>query len=344
MSEEIEKVKVTPISEALKNMSSTPPAEPPVEPPAPPAEPPAPPVEPPANPDETPEVENTLFEKIKQEPTPPVTPPTVDPEIQKKLDEYNALAEKLKQYESNPLLKAMDVGADLKEIAKKIIGVDASKMTVEQLYEAKLKQEFGLEGQDLSEAVAEEVAALEGKSKLEKLRIEKELRSEVESKVQSTELLAELTAYEQSLTKDLVTPDVINQRFEAIKTKDFQDIDSAASRLVGSKAYGVEITKEFVDSIKEDYYGSVDKFANLSPYMDGDKVKAEELIVTEFVKKNWQTIAQNAYEAGKREATKGFAGMNPSRTQPPVPPADADAFKENAKSLGIKTEIKVRDI
>jgi len=84
---------------------------------------------------------NSLFDKLKEEPKPEPEPNQLSEDVLKKLQDYEAYRLKVEQYESNPLVKALELGK-LDEVAKKIAGVDTSKMSIEQMLETKIKNEF----------------------------------------------------------------------------------------------------------------------------------------------------------------------------------------------------------
>ena len=284
---------------------------------------------------------NSLFEKLKQveEPKKTEAPEALSEDVQKKLQEYEQYRNQVEQYESNPLIKALTLGKDLKEIAQKIVGNDVSKMSFKDMIAAKIKSEFNLEGEELEEAVEEEMNTFDSKSRLEKARIEKQLREELAGN--EDDILKELKEYESQIKAQQLTPEQIAKNEEVIKSNDFLAIDTVAEKLVGGDVYGVEMTKEFIEETKKGY-----NLNELAPYINEKtgELNAKEFLFDKFISKNWQKIADNAFEMGKKGTMKKIANPDGSN-RGNSPTAEAvDKLKENQKSWGVNTKQRVINI
>lgn len=284
---------------------------------------------------------NSLFEKLKQveEPKKTEAPEALSEDVQKKLQEYEQYRNQVEQYENNPLIKALTLGKDLKEIAQKIVGNDVSKMSFKDMIAAKIKSEFNLEGEELEEAVEEEMNTFDSKSRLEKARIEKQLREELAGN--EDDILKELKEYESQIKAQQLTPEQIAKNEEVIKSNDFLAIDTVAEKLVGGDVYGVEMTKEFIEETKKGY-----NLNELAPYINEKtgELNAKEFLFDKFISKNWQKIADNAYEMGKKGTMKKIANPDGSN-RGNSPTAEAvDKLKENQKSWGVNTKQRVINI
>lgn len=284
---------------------------------------------------------NSLFEKLKQveEPKKTEAPEALSEDVQKKLQEYEQYRNQVEQYENNPLIKALTLGKDLKEIAQKIVGNDVSKMSFKDMIAAKIKSEFNLEGEELEEAVEEEMNTFDSKSRLEKARIEKQLREELAGN--EDDILKELKEYESQIKAQQLTPEQIAKNEEVIKSNDFLAIDTVAEKLVGGDVYGVEMTKEFIEETKKGY-----NLNELAPYINEKtgELNAKEFLFDKFISKNWQKIADNAFEMGKKGTMKKIANPDGSN-RGNSPTAEAvDKLKENQKSWGVNTKQRVINI
>ena len=303
--------------------------------------------------EETPVVENTteetttelevnsLFDKLKQveEPKQTETPAVLSEDVQKKLQEYEQYRTQVEQYENNPFIKALALGKDLKEIAHKIVGNDVSKMSFKEMIAAKVKSEFQLEGEELEEAIEEEMNLFDSKGRLEKARMEKQLREEMA--VNENEILTGLKEYETQLKAQQLTPEQIAKNEEVIKANDFSVIDSVSEKLVGGDIYGVEMTKEFVEETKKNY-----NMNELAPYINEKtgELNAKDFLFEKFISKNWQKIAENAFEMGKKGTMKRFANPDGSNRGNSPAAETVDKLKENQKSWGINVKQRVINV
>lgn len=284
---------------------------------------------------------NSLFDKLKQveEPTQTEEPKTLSEDVQKKLQEYEQYRAQVEQYENNPFIKALSLGKDLKEIAHKIVGNDVSKMSFKEMITARVKSEFNLEGEELEEAIEEEMNLFDSKGRLEKARMEKQLREEMAAN--ENEILIGLKEYETQLKAQQLTPEQIAKNEEVIKSNDFLAIDSVAEKLVGGDVYGVEMTTEFVEETKKNY-----NLNDLAPYIDvkTGNLNAKDFLFDKFIKTNWQKIAEEAYRMGQKGTMKRFANPDGSNRGNSPSAESVDKFQENQKSWGINVKQRVINV
>lgn len=283
---------------------------------------------------------NSLFDKLKQVEEPKNEEPVaLSEDVQKKLQEYEQYRTQVEQYENNPFIKALTLGKDLKEIAHQIVGNDVSKMSFKEMIAAKVKSEFQLEGEELEEAIEEEMNIFDNKGRLEKARMEKQLREEMA--VNESEILKGLQEYEAQVKSQQLSPEQITKNAEVVKANDFAVIDSMAEKLVGGDVYGVEMTKEFIEDTKKNY-----NMNELAPYINEKtgELNAKDFLFEKFISKNWQKIAENAFEMGKKGTMKRIANPDGSN-RGNSPAAEAvDRLRENQKSWGINVNQKVINI
>ena len=284
---------------------------------------------------------NSLFDKLKQveEPKKAETPEVLSEDVQKKLQEYEQYRSQVEQYENNPFIKALTLGKDLKEIAHKIVGNDVSKMSFKEMITARVKSEFNLEGEELEEAIEEEMNLFDSKGRLEKARMEKQLREEMAAN--ENEILIGLKEYETQLKAQQLTPEQIAKNEEVIKSNDFLAIDSVAEKLVGGDVYGVEMTTEFIEETKKNY-----NLNDLAPYIDvkTGNLNAKDFLFDKFISTNWQKIAESAYEMGKKGTMKRFANPDGSNRGNSPSAESVDKFQENQKSWGINVKQRVINV
>ena len=296
---------------------------------------------------ETEEKTNTFFEKLdligKQPEGKTEAQVELSADVKAKLEEFEAIRSQLEIYKSNPLVKAMELGKDYKEIAKQIVGNDTSNLTFAQLVEAKMKKDFNLEGDELQEAVSDELSRLEGRSRFENARLEKELREEFSQSADVSELAKQLQEYENELKSKMPyqpTEAELAVQMEKVKNEDFQAIDKVATNLIDADIEGIKFTKEFVDSVKTNY-----NINELAPYIDPktNELNSKQLLYDKFILANWQKIADAKAERAVKAAMKDVG--NPDRNRGASPSATSvDAFVEMQKNWGMNTNQKVINI
>ena len=83
----------------------------------------------------------------------------------------------------------------------------------------------------------------------------------------------------------------------------------------------------------------------VAPYVDQKgNLDAQKFVVDKFILENWQKIAENAFEMGKKGTLKNFA--NPDKSSKGNSPTSEQPkpFEENFKALGVKMNQKVINI
>jgi hypothetical protein len=285
---------------------------------------------------------NTLFDKLNEVTKTTETPKVeLSDDVKKILADLEAARNQVETYKNNPLVKAMELGQDVREIAKKLVANDTSKLSFEQLLEAKIKKEFNLEGDDLLEAVQEEMSTIENKSRLERASIERELRNEFSSSDDSNSVLKELMDYEASVKANQLTPEQIQANNENIVKSDLQAIESVGNKLIDGEIDGVKFTREFVDSVKSNY-----NMNELAPYINEktQELDAAKFMTDKFILQNWQKIRDSAVEAERGKLLRQVSNPDKTGRGTSVSSGTVDALTENQKAWGINTNQKVINI
>jgi hypothetical protein len=243
--------------------------------------------------------------------------PSQEDLLKKQLEEYEA---KLKQIESIPevlaLIDAKKSGKDVNSALKELIGTDFDKLSPLELYELDLKSKGFTDDEvaELSEVFGEKSSAMQ---KLETLSIKERLKAEQQEKLQQ---------YVQQAPK-----------LEAPQTKAQENITKAETEvnnlanLVGQELYGVTLTKEIVDSVK-------DAIAN--KYVMGDAENGfdikgsfdlhfKALYTPLIVKANVQKATAKAKEQVLNEMTRPDKGINQRAGTETVKDTDAKSVIKN---------------
>lgn len=256
------------------------------------------------------------------------------------LAELESYKSKLAKYETDPLHKAVEMGAsqdELLTIAAELKGKDYSKTSYQDLLASDIAALTGLEGEELLEQVELALEEYNSLPKYKQIAQEKELRAKFQSqskKGESPTLQAIQAAYEEK-SKGLKKPEDIQKEIEAIAATEKEAIKSFGSQLVGSKLYGVELTQEILDEIvNKDYH--VDK---VSEYLDEKgSLDIPKFIESKFVIKNLAKMIELAEKRGEKKANRGAARTttvkNKSVTTTPV-----DPNKEELRVLGVPDHV-----
>lgn len=250
-------------------------------------------------------------------------------------EEIKAKLDRLAEIESNPLHKAITLGAtkeELKKIAAEIASTDYSKMTYEQLLSIEVAKETGLEGDDLTEEVSLLMAEHESKSAYQRVQAEKALKAQFDSIAIESPTLKSLEEAYSSL------PDPKLQAVEVAKLKEQtmiaekRELAEFGKRLIGSELNGVEFTESELNKIIEEEY-DVDAVV---PYINKDsKIEAGKFIYDKFRLRNFEKMVDA--EVAKRVKQSNRETVVTTRTAKGSSPAvgTVDPNKEVAKGLGL---------
>ena len=155
----------------------------------------------------------------------------------KELEDYKA---RYSQLESIPevaaIIGAKQSGKEVSEVLKDLVGTDYDKMSPKELFELDLKQKgfTSEEIEELSETFGEKSTAVQ---KLETLQIKERLKSEQSQKIQQ---------YQSNVPKVDTKVSIREQNFKKAE----EEVNNLSS-LDGKELYGVTLTKDIIDSVKD---------------------------------------------------------------------------------------------
>ena len=274
----------------------------------------------------------------------------VEPPIETKNTEIpQSIVEKLKKAEETEkafkefgeswLFKAIQLGKDPFEFAKKLQIKDYSSFGYKDLVKEKLTEE-GLSGEDLEDAINDEADAFDRKSPLEKRNSEKELRGELQAKQKLSDEVTALTEeYSKAIANQPVTKsqeEVAKDRVEWMRTeseKDMAAIDSVLSEIEGAEAYGLVIDKSIIEDVRKAY-----NFTEADT-MFYDKTKetidAKKWVLDKLFLVKRDELLKAAFEQGKKEGAKDFINPDKSSKSDSSQAMPADTRREAFKQIGI---------
>jgi hypothetical protein len=264
----------------------------------------------------------------------------VDADLTKKMQELESeivsYKEKVKYYEENPLMKALDYGADpdkLKQIAKELVGTDYSHFNYEQLFTMELENNpkyKKLSEAGRQEAIAAELAEFETLHEYKKIEREDALRGKFSTKTESETLKVLESAFQaqQEAAKNQPNPIELAQNIMQVEIK---QIDDLGKQLDGYEMNGVKFDNEALQKIKNRY--DVDA---VKPYLNKEGVlNTKKFILDSFILENYETLIKNAKEEGRKEALKQVTNPDKTTIGTSILPQNVNQFEENAKRLGI---------
>jgi len=254
------------------------------------------------------------------------------------LEEMEGYKSKLNAYENDPLYKAVSLGAtrdELLSIAAELNGKDFSKTSFRDLLTSDIKEQSGLEGQELEEAVESTLLEHSELRDWQQKARENQLRKQFEAtakKGESPTLAALDSAYAEKV-KGIKTPEMFEQEMRQTATLEKQAILELGSKLVGSKMYGVEFTNDMLKDIVEKDYDvqNIDK-----EFLDakGD-LMIGDFIQKKFTSRSLPNMIAWAKEEGAREANKGSAHVKGQVRQTNVATNMIDPKDQELKDLGL---------
>lgn len=160
--------------------------------------------------------------------------------LRKQLAEYET---RLKQLQEVPevlaILEAKKSGKEVTEVLKEFVGTDFDKLTPRELKELDLKSK-GFNEEEVKELLEEFDEKSTAKQKLETLDIREKLKSEQKSKME--QLLKNVPQQQTTINPKEIK---IQENYQKAESE-VNNLDT----LVGQEVYGVTLTKEIVDSVK----------------------------------------------------------------------------------------------
>jgi hypothetical protein len=250
-------------------------------------------------------------------------------------EDIKAKLDRLAEIESNPLHKAISLGAtkeELKKIAAEIAATDFSKMTYEQLLSIEVAKETGLEGEALEEEVSLLMAEHESKSAYQKVQAEKALKAQFESSAIESPTLKSLEEAYQAMPDPKLQAAKIAELKEQTILSEKREIAEFGKGLIGSELNGVEFTESELNKIIEEEY-DIDAVA---PYVNKDnKIEVGKFIYDKFRLRNFEKMVEA--EVAKRVKQSNRETVVTKKVANGTSPATGtvDPKKEVAKGLGL---------
>ena len=165
----------------------------------------------------------------------------------KSKDEKTSNPIELDSIYSNPLIEAVVAAVrngetDLSKIAKNIGLIDANEMTIEDLVTLKAKEK-GFEGEELDDAIAEELDYIEGLTRIGKKDIEQSLRAEYKNKSGD-----KLKSYTENINK---AQQEQQQHFQKITDTADTELRQTLAELEGKKRLHMQFDKKMIEEIEK---------------------------------------------------------------------------------------------
>ena len=246
------------------------------------------------------------LKEIKPETSPKEVEKVEIPEnFQKELEEYKS---KLSQYESDPLVQAVMMGAsdkDIKQIAKEIAASDISDLSTTDLISKAIRDEFkDLSAEEIAEVLDNEIAEYERLSPLAKKNFEKDLRSKYSSAEFSSPTLTKIQeAYKaiEANKQPEINPAELNKK---ITEQETLAIRSVGEKLIGKTLKGVLFDQAKLNEVLAEY--DVNKVSNyLNEKGDLDPIA---FIQDKFEKKYQNDMIEFEVEKRLKKRLKEFVG------------------------------------
>lgn len=252
------------------------------------------------------------------------------------LSELESYKEKLSKYEQNAFLKAVvEKGLnpdDAKAIAKEILGNDVGSLPVRELLAMDTKNETGLEGDDLQDAIDAEIAHYESLTPRQKAQFERELKAKYTSSGESKLLKSILESTSQKTQK------VSQEQIDQMIVQDKQSLGEIVKQFVGQDLMGFKVDESVAKQILESY----DNYP-FKHFSEDGTFNAKEYATDVFIKTNFTKIVNSAVEYGKQMALK--QRTNPDKSgvtgSAGTPSVDNRSQKEKFVEAVDKDEVKV---
>jgi len=253
-----------------------------------------------------------LFELLTEQAntTPTAETPTevkLPKEVEERLSLVDAYESRLKAIDENPIVKALAYAESLeqiRQIAREIAGEDVSKLGVSELIRREAEAS-GLEGEELTIAIEEEMASYESMTRLARKSFENNLKAKYDKGGESKTLQALEEAF-KAKEKERVNPEE-NQRLleEAIK-KDTEKLQSIASKYVGQEVSGFKVPEDFSQKVVELYNSDEFNF-----FDERGNFREDKFAQLAFWKLYGTTLLQAQKEAVKKQVIQERS--NPSK-------------------------------
>jgi hypothetical protein len=257
-------------------------------------------------------IKEPLFELLtEQANTKPTAETPMEVKLPKEVEERLSLVEsyesRLKAIDENPLVKALayaESPEQIRQIAREIAGEDVSKLSVSELIRREAEAS-GLEGEELTIAVEEEMASYESMTRLARKSFENNLKAKYDKGGESKTLQALEEAF-KAKEKERVNPEE-NQRLleEAIKN-DTEKLQNIASKYVGQEVSGFKVPEDFSQKVIELYNSDEFNF-----FDERGNFREDKFAQLAFWKLYGTTLLQAQKEAAKKQVIQERS--NPSK-------------------------------
>jgi len=160
-------------------------------------------------------------------------------ELKKKLAELESRSKELETIpEIQAIVEAKKSGKEISDVLKELKGVDYDALTPEQLYEHDLKTK-GFSEDEIEELKFDFLSQTTAKQKLQTLSIKDNLKYEQSLKIQNIQ--------QRNLESQKQQDELINRNVQKAQT----ELDSLSAQLENKEMYGVVLTKEIINSVKD---------------------------------------------------------------------------------------------
>lgn len=220
--------------------------------------------------------------------------------IKAQLAEYEALKAEREAEANSDVYKLLKSGLTLEQIANGITKVDYTSFTTADLIKLELEK-AGLTGDELEEALEEEVSGFNSLTPLAKSKYENELKSNYKTEIkydEATKLLED--ALKANAKNPANQQEYIKQQEEQTAANIKADTESIDKYLGILKGKG-ELDEATVEAIKGSY-----NFNKSIGYLNGDKFDALSFIKNEYKIQNFEKAVAEAEKRGFEKAAKKF--------------------------------------
>jgi hypothetical protein len=220
--------------------------------------------------------------------------------IKAQLAEYEALKAEREAEANSDMYKLLKSGLTLEQIANGITKVDYSSFTTSDLIKLELEK-AGLTGEELEEALEEEVSGFNSLTPLAKAKYENELKSNYKTEIkydEATKLLED--ALKANAKNPVSQEEYIKQQEEQTAANIKADTESIDKYLGILKGKG-ELDDATVEAIKSSY-----NFNKSIGYLNDDKFDALSFIKNEYKIQNFEKAVAEAEKRGFDKAAKKF--------------------------------------
>lgn len=256
-------------------------------------------------------------------------------------EKYETVQSKVKEYEatlSHPLIEALSEfiksgHEDITEFAKQVGGVDPTTLTIEDLYRMQGVDE-GFEGEELEDAIAEEMDSFNSLTPMQKRAKEKELRSLYKSSTDErlknfSASIKEKNAAEQS-------------KYMEMETAANTELNEITEKMKGQKWKSILVDETMISQIKQVVptlavaLGKFDDNKNFVGFdiKEGIDMAMWKLYGKQLLKSTFDIGRTSGFDEAMKERTRTV--VTPTGNSPAVLTSSADNFEQARKEAAKK--------